>query len=112
MEHGTTEGTDVWLLSSPEELKLNVDAAVIDSANFVGIGEIVWNHNRFFCAAFAKTILESFGLFTTECIALREGLTFVHDLGFLIHAVENDDLNVITAVHGVPSLDEYRCCVG
>ncbi|GMN45865.1 hypothetical protein TIFTF001_015047 [Ficus carica] len=33
-----------------------------------------------------------------ECIALREGLAFVSDLGLLVHAVESDALNVIMAI--------------
>ncbi|GMN61109.1 hypothetical protein TIFTF001_030186 [Ficus carica] len=106
MEHGITEGTDAWLPPLPGILKLNVDAAMISSANFVGVGGIVRDHDGFVCVTLAKTILSSFGPFTAECIALQEGLTFVRDLGLLIHAVENDVLNVITAVQGVPSLDD------
>ncbi|GMN37903.1 hypothetical protein TIFTF001_007193 [Ficus carica] len=37
MEHGTTEGTDVWLPPRPGKLNFNVDAAVISSASFVGV---------------------------------------------------------------------------
>ena len=70
MEHGTTEGTDVWLPPRLGKLKLNIDAAVISSASFVGVGGVVWDHNWFVCVAFTKAISGSFGPFTVECITL------------------------------------------
>ncbi|GMN29616.1 hypothetical protein TIFTF001_046359 [Ficus carica] len=66
----------------------------------------VRDHNGFVCAASAKAIPSSFGLLIAERIALRRGLTFIHDLGLLIHALESDALNVITVVQGVRSLDD------
>ena len=59
MKHGTIEGMDVWLPPRPGELKRNIDTAVISSANIVGVGGVVRDHNRFVCAAFAKVILGS-----------------------------------------------------
>ncbi|GMN54500.1 hypothetical protein TIFTF001_023624 [Ficus carica] len=99
-------GSDVWLPFWPGELKLNVDAVMISSANFVGVGGVVRDHNRFVCAAFAITIPGSFGSFIAECIAFREGLAFVRDLELRVHVVESNALNVITAVQCVPSLDD------
>lgn len=46
MEHGTTAGSDVWLPPPPGELKPNVNAVVISSANFVGMDGVVRVHNR------------------------------------------------------------------
>ncbi|GMN21153.1 hypothetical protein TIFTF001_051087 [Ficus carica] len=69
------------------------------------------DHNGFVCAAFGKAIPGSFSPFTAECIALREGLTFVRNFRLLIHAVESDALNVITAVQSVPSLGDTSVVV-
>ena len=72
----------------------------------IGIEGVVRDHTGKCCAAFATTITGSFGPYTADCLALREGLRLVRELGFHVHEVESDALNVVTAVHEIePSLD-------
>ncbi|GMN60070.1 hypothetical protein TIFTF001_029170 [Ficus carica] len=71
-------------LPPPWFFKLNVDAAISKNYNFAGIGAVIRDSSGALVACFLPTVQGFFSPHIAECLALREGLQFVKNLGMLL----------------------------
>ncbi|PON36463.1 LOW QUALITY PROTEIN: Ribonuclease H-like domain containing protein [Parasponia andersonii] len=73
-------------------LKVNIDAALFLNLWHIGAGVVIQDDQGRFVRACARKIPECFDPYTAELIAIREGLEFARDYGFVVHLVESNAL--------------------
>ncbi|GMN47032.1 hypothetical protein TIFTF001_016222 [Ficus carica] len=91
-------GSDVWLPPQPGYLKLNIDASVFPGSDHIGIGAAIRDEKGSILRAVAKSVEGSFSPLLVECLALREGLSFAKEIECVNLEVENNAINVVSAV--------------
>ena len=78
--------------------KLNVDASIPKSSNFVGVGAVIRNSSGLVMAALAQNLPGKFTVKEAEALALRYGLSWALDVFLPIHFVESDAKTVVQAL--------------
>ncbi|GMN66762.1 hypothetical protein TIFTF001_035828 [Ficus carica] len=79
-------------------IKINVDAAVNSSSDFIGVGAVARDEFGMVIAALSRRIFGKFSPHVGECLAVREGLCLAHLCGFQNFMVESDALNAVGAI--------------
>ncbi|PON42149.1 Ribonuclease H-like domain containing protein [Trema orientale] len=77
-------------------LKLNVDAAVFEGGDAIGIGGIIRDSEGVILTCWALKVTGRFDILSAELIAIREGIRLAIDFGCPLHEIESDSL---LAVH-------------
>lgn len=93
-----------WQPPSYGIIKINVDAAVCEGTNFIGIGVVARDDSGVVLGAMARCMIGSFTPHIAECMAVREGVWFARAGGFPRWVVETDAINVARAVFSPSSL--------
>ncbi|GMN67137.1 hypothetical protein TIFTF001_036205 [Ficus carica] len=79
-------------------VKINVDAAVWDEMDIIGIGVVVRDETGALLGAMAGRVFGCFSPFLGECIAVREGAFFAQMGGLDDWTIESDVVNVVRAI--------------
>ncbi|XP_024029463.1 uncharacterized protein LOC112093980 [Morus notabilis] len=87
-----------WSAPPTGELKLNVDAAVVEQADFFSTGGVIPNSNGVVLGAFCRRHFSSVSPFIAKGHAMRDGLLFAAENGWRIQMVETDALKVVSSV--------------
>ncbi|GMN60151.1 hypothetical protein TIFTF001_029243 [Ficus carica] len=92
-------GSNMWMPPPIGLLKMNVDVAVLPASHHIGMGVVIHNDQGMFCGALAKALEGSLSSLLAECLALREGLKFAHELEVDALMVESDAINLVSAIN-------------
>lgn len=95
-----------WSRPRQGQLNLNADVGCRRGCNFISVGAAVRDFAGVVVARLAKKLKGFFSPHIVECLALREGLEFVRDLGLGVSMTEMNTLKVVQAVASPSSLDE------
>ncbi|PON64686.1 Ribonuclease H-like domain containing protein [Trema orientale] len=87
-----------WKAPTMGQLKLNVDAAVKCSSDFIGIGVVVRDCNGIVLGASSLKFAGHLSPFLAECVAVREGIKFAINHGLSPGVIETDAQNVVLAL--------------
>ncbi|PON91066.1 hypothetical protein TorRG33x02_130970 [Trema orientale] len=79
-----------WFHPPSGVIKLNWDAAVRPSSEFISVGSVSWDEVGVVVVAFSKCVQGHFSAENSELIAIREELHLVSRLGFDMGLVECD----------------------
>ena len=79
-----------WSLPHPPWYKINVDGAIFESLQAVGIGVVIRDHLGFVKSALSRKIKTPFKPFETKAKAMEEGMRFAWDMGIRAAIFEGD----------------------
>ena len=91
--------TSRWKPPPLDQLKLNVDASVVNGVPKVGIGGVIRGADGGVFGSFAQQIPGIFEPFMAELLAIRSGLIFARDSGLKICIFESDFSLAVRAIH-------------
>ncbi|GMN53123.1 hypothetical protein TIFTF001_022268 [Ficus carica] len=83
-EHGT------WMI--------NVDAAVNEALDYIGVGVVIRDGFGVVVAALARRIFGKFSPHVGDCLAVRDGLSLAHACGTKKFVVKLNVLNVVRTI--------------
>ncbi|GMN40602.1 hypothetical protein TIFTF001_009828 [Ficus carica] len=79
-------------------IKINVDAAVDSSLEYIGIGVVARDKNGAVMSFLSRRIFGKFSPHLGECLAVREGVCLANFLRLDNWVVESDALNTVSAI--------------
>ncbi|KAL2932048.1 14.7 kDa ribonuclease H-like protein [Bienertia sinuspersici] len=87
-----------WAPPTPNEIKINFDAAVNNEGGKVGIGVIAWDSEGKLLVAKAKTLLHNWSPELCEVRAILEAIYMAKDKGYINIILEGDAQVIIRAL--------------
>ena len=98
IEKKTLAPKALWLAPSDDQIKINVDAAVDSSLEYIGIGVVARDKDGAVLSFLSRRIFGKFSPHLGECLAVREGVCLANFLRLDNWVVESDALNAISAI--------------
>ncbi|XP_075645207.1 uncharacterized protein LOC142616208 [Castanea sativa] len=89
-----------WIPPSSPWYKINVDAAVFNQLNSVGVGALIRDHEGLVAAAMSKHLPLPLGPLEAEGKAMDEAVSFAWDMGIMDIIFETDSRIVFDALCG------------
>ena len=80
-------------------LKLNVDAAVFEERDVIGIGGTIRDHDGVVLVCWALQLTGNFDVLTSELLAIREGIRLAIEFGYPLDEIDSDSLLAINAIN-------------
>ena len=100
LERDRNAYTTRWSVPNHGELKLNVDASVLDGANFFSVGMVLRDHHGTFVKGRVLKIAGKVEVIEAELIGILEALQWIKDIQGYSVIIENDSLLSVQAING------------
>ncbi|GMN45720.1 hypothetical protein TIFTF001_014908 [Ficus carica] len=88
----------LWHAPSHDQIKINVDATVDSSLEYIDIGVVARDKDGVVMSFLTRRIFGKFSPHIGECLAVREGVCLAKFLGLDNWVVESDALNTVSAI--------------
>ncbi|GMN52832.1 hypothetical protein TIFTF001_021965 [Ficus carica] len=98
LEKKTLAPKVLWQAPSHDQIKINVDAAVDSSLEYIGIGVVARDKDGAVMSFLSRRIFGKFSPHLGECLAVREGVCLANFLRLDNWVVESDALNTVSAI--------------
>ena len=97
-EKKTLASKALWHAPSHDLIKINVDAAVDSSLEFIGVGVVARDKEGAVMSFLSRRIFGKFSPHLGECLAVREGVFLANFLKLDNWVVESDAVNAVRAI--------------